>query len=132
MNKFVTTNRCPCCGIYFADRLRVIAHLSETRQRSKVRKQTCRDLVLQGRIPELDPAEVERLDAEACVQRSAARKAGHTRPVVPWHKRAREAPLPPLVLRPAKRLRAKTTDVDWRWVRPQEAAKPSKRLRREE
>ena len=131
MNKFVATNRCPCCGLVFADRLRVIAHLSETRQRSKVRKQTCRDTVLQGGIPELDLAVVERLDAEARTQRSAARKAGHTRPVVPWHKRASEAPPPPLFLRPAKRLRGKTTDVEWRWARPQEAAKPSKRPRRE-
>ena len=132
MNKFVATNRCPVCFVVFADRLRVIAHLSETRQRSKVRKLTCRDSVLSGQVPEIDPLAVAQLDAEARIQRAAARKVGHTRPVVPWHKRVGETTPSPLELRPAKRLRVKTTEVEWMWYRPQDATKPSKRQRRKE
>ena len=128
-NKFVDSNRCPVCSKVFADRLRVIAHLSETRQRSKTLKRSCRESVVEGLVPELAPARVLELELEAKAQRGVARRAGHTRPVVPWHKRAAPlAELRPLAQRPAKRLRVKTAPVAvaWVWTEPHKKARVEK------
>ena len=131
MNRFVSSSKCLVCARSFADRLRVIAHLSDPRQRGKTYKRTCREVVLAGGVLELPRDLVVQLDQEARVQRRSARKAGHTRPVVPWHKRAVPlAELHPLHERPAKRLRCKTSKVEWVWTRPQDAMVSAKRRRR--
>ena len=116
MNSYVESNQCPACGHKFADRLRVIAHLSETRQRSKNPKQSCRDKVLEGGFAQLPPDRVKELDESAKLQRRAARKAGHTRPVVPLHLHAPKRPLSELVSLPKRRLRAKTSTENVTWT----------------
>ena len=122
MNRYVATASCPVCGKGFADRLRVIAHLSETRVRARHARRSCREVVLAGGVVQLDDSVVETLDGEARRQRRAARRAGHTRPVVSEHQRANKRPLEELTRRPAKRLRVKTADraVEWKLCRPRE------------
>ena len=120
MNFFVADARCPVCNKQFADRLRVIAHLSETRVRSKSGKPTCRDRVLAGEVPRLDDSVVTELHGKARVQRAEARRAGHTRPVVPKHSQAHKRPLEELYSIPRRRVRCKTSPegMSWKLVQP--------------
>eukprot|EP00973_Karenia_brevis_P027721 3820619-Karenia_brevis.AAC.1 len=42
---------CPVCGTNFHNRVRVLAHVSDTRVRSKVQRLTCRQQLLRGVVP---------------------------------------------------------------------------------
>ena len=122
MNRFVGDNICPACHNSFADRLRVIAHPSEIRQRSKIVKVTCRDQVLLGSFSEIPADLVKELDDQAREQRKSARRAGHSRPVVPSHLQAAKRPLSELITLPKRRLRAKTLDAEACWTLKRPAA----------
>ena len=112
---------CPVCGKRFATRLRAVAHLSEARVRSKTPKVTCRERVLRGEFPPAEAADLllaRRLDR---VERSAARRRGHTVPVVGRLRHAMSTAAPPAVAvqRPKRRISAKTDParVDMVWKR---------------
>ena len=122
MNFYVSGSKCPCCRREFADRLRVIAHLSDPRNRAKVVKATCRDKVLAGDVPRLADDVVAKLDEEARIQRAKARRAGHTRPVVPTHLQASKRKLGELISLPSRRVRHKTSpaQMEWRMKKPRQ------------
>ena len=117
----VSGSQCPICDKVFADRLRVIAHLSESRTRTKIPKVTCGDRIRAGEGQRLPDTLVAELDEEAKAQRAEARKAGHTRPVVPQHLHAQKRPLDELRSMPRRRVCRKTApaEVSWIFVRPQ-------------
>ena len=96
------------CGMWFADRLRTVAHLSDPRVRSKIVKDTCRDAVLRGDVPPVDPAVLLVARERDRLQRTDARRLGHTRPVVPFSQHANFPAVGKAVLVPRKRLREKT------------------------
>ena len=110
-NRFVDSNSCPVCKKLFANRLRVISHLSETRQRGKgLRGPSCRDRVLAGEVPQIPESRLMELDLQARAERFEARRAGHTRPVVGDLGSAAKRPLDILVEVPSRRVRQKTAE----------------------
>ena len=119
----------PFCKKAFASRLRVIAHLSETRVRAKVPKATCRDRVLAGEAPRVPPETLERLNEADKVQRTQSRRQGHSTPVVAGHQHANKRPLPQAKQMPRRRVRAKTgpSDMDWMWFAEPPQKKTCKR-----
>ena len=97
----------------FADRLRVMAHLGETRQRRKgVPGPSCRDRVLAGEFPAVSEERLDALEQADKAARAAARRAGHTRPVVGDFNSAAKRPLCMLVVAPVRRVRQKTSPDD--------------------
>ena len=89
--RFVCSSlRCCVCSCLFSTRSRLVARLSETRNRGR-RKFTCRDAVLNsGLVSPVTPAEFESAHQADRQLRKDARKRGHTQP---------------LAIRPAKRLK---------------------------
>ena len=69
---------CPACSVDFGSRHRVVAHLSETRVRAKVRYRTCRDRVLEGEFEPLQEDELVQLLVEHRKQARAAYAAGRS------------------------------------------------------
>ena len=69
---------CPVCTSHFHNRVRLLAHLSETRKRSKSNRATCRELLLRGSFPKVS-AEIrtasEMKDRE---MRRAAQRTGRS------------------------------------------------------
>ena len=63
---------CSSCGTNFNSRLRLLAHLVDSR------RPKCRDRILQSHSPKLSEAEVSRLDELDRKLRRDARRAGHT------------------------------------------------------
>ena len=63
---------------------------------------------MRGDFPELGEARTAELDMLARAERSDARRAGHTRPVVGDTGHASKRPLHELVVVPARRVRQKT------------------------
>ena len=69
------TGVCPVCHTNLHTRLRVIAHLSDTR-----RNLSCRTAIHAGRVQELSSDAVSRLDALDTVQRREAQRQGLSGP----------------------------------------------------
>ena len=69
------TGICPSCGTNFITRLRLIAHLSDSR------RARCRVQVMSGSYPKIPPDELERLNEADCEIRKLALKSGHTHPI---------------------------------------------------
>ena len=131
------TGRCPCCRVQFSHRARVIAHLSETRCRAKVRYVTCRDRMLAGEFPRVDQ---QGLETDKLKQREAYR-ASHSHVLVDrpaqrsrWanqsacgHTRERPSTLniaqEDLQFRPAHRITGKRPTRSINWT-PAEAKRP--------
>ena len=66
---------CPCCCTNFVTRIRVIAHLSDTR----VSRCRCRIAILNGEIvPEIHPSIVVKLNSRDRELKKLAYKEGHT------------------------------------------------------
>ena len=112
---------CPVCRTQFESRLRVLAHVSETRCRGKSRI-TCRSVLESGKARLIEASEVARLDELDRIQRRTARRAGrsHAKVCVPAKRsRVRAFPNEPIcvvddnalveLVKPHKRLRHKTT-----------------------
>ena len=69
---------CPICGTDFRSRIRLIAHLSETRIRSKYMPSNCRHEFLARAPKTLDPAVTERLNKIDRAARHVAVKQGRS------------------------------------------------------
>jgi hypothetical protein len=76
------TGMCPCCGVLFSNRSRVIAHLSETRRRAKVQYATCRDRVLAREFPRVDQDALDAIKSTERLKQREAYKAGHSHVLV--------------------------------------------------
>eukprot|EP00973_Karenia_brevis_P007924 1074663-Karenia_brevis.AAC.1 len=63
---------CPACGTCFNTRLRLLAHLVDSR------RDRCRNLILHGNFDRIPDVEVQRLDNLDKISRRDARRAGHT------------------------------------------------------
>ena len=63
---------CPCCGVDFVDRVRCLAHLSDSR-RTK-----CKDWILQHVLPISDCKQLQALDEKDTQLRRDARRAGRS------------------------------------------------------
>ena len=115
---------CPVCAKVFADRLRVVAHLSDTRVRAKHGRPSCTQLLLSGGYPKI---QAEVLEAERSLNKAArtqARRQGHTRPVVGFGQHACAPKLSGASQLPRKRMREKTPpdEVEWIWLKSQRIA----------
>ena len=72
MRVFATADGiCPACGVKLCTRLRLLAHLSDSR------RPRCREWILQHGTP-IAPEEVHALDEHDRLERRAAQRAGHT------------------------------------------------------
>ena len=76
-------------------------------------------MIMRGGIPPADPSEVLHARAADRLQRTSARRLGHTRPVVPYSKHAACPKLGEAAQRPKRRLLAKTSpaNADMVWVK---------------
>ena len=116
---------CPVCHVKFENRLRAIAHLTETRCRGK-ETQTCRSAVEAGRFEPLPERTVKALDAIDAKLRKDARAVGKTQVCVriPTKRARARGNIGPessenaatLPYRPAKRQRVKTSDSNVTYV----------------
>jgi hypothetical protein len=68
--------QCPACGVRLHSRVAVLNHASETRQRSKVIRTRCRDVILSGRFPRLSPSILAGLSEKDTLERRQAKKLG--------------------------------------------------------
>ena len=99
---------CPVCHKAFANRWRVIAHLSETRQRRVGGPaELCGPKALEA--PRLDPGLAQKLAESDRSARTKARRAGHSHAVV-GRAHANKRTARELVVVPTLRLRAKTAE----------------------
>ena len=100
--------KCPVCKKSFANRWRVIAHLSETRQRRVGGPaELCGPRALEA--PRLDPSLALRLAESDRSARTSARRAGHSHAVV-GRLHASKRAARELVVVPGVRLRTKTAE----------------------
>ena len=76
---------CPVCGIKFASRTRVLAHLAEKRSRGKHGGVPCGSAITSGRWAPLPPALIDVLDSADRTERAAAWKRGWTQPHAEVH-----------------------------------------------
>ena len=70
-----SSGKCPVCETFLHTRLRVIAHLSDPR-----RNIICREAICSGKVTQLSPEEVARLDALDTELRRNAQRAGLSHP----------------------------------------------------
>eukprot|EP00973_Karenia_brevis_P040718 5634868-Karenia_brevis.AAC.1 len=118
INRFVDSSGiCPACGVHFSLRSRVIAHLSEIRQREKVARITCRQRVLAGEFPMIDNVS---LQAAAEADRKLAREAyrtGHSHQLATW-RASRKRPIADASqdLQPKQRITSKRPRQSITWV----------------
>ena len=68
---YLSGSKCPACGTEFVQRLRLIAHVSDSR------RPRCRDWLL-SHCPRLPDAEVAKLDEVDRELRRSAQRAGHS------------------------------------------------------
>ena len=71
IRRYLRTPVCPCCGTDFVQRLRLLAHVSDSR------RPRCREWILSNLSP-MSEAEVSRLDAEDKRLRREAQRAGRS------------------------------------------------------
>jgi hypothetical protein len=71
---------CPCCHVEFSSRTRLLAHISEKRNRGG-RLYSCNTLMAAGMVMPVDQAELRTALESDKLARTLARKAGHTVPV---------------------------------------------------
>jgi hypothetical protein len=71
---------CPCCHVEFSTRTRLLAHISEKRNRGG-RKYSCNMLFAAGLVRPLGEDELSSAYAADTEARTLARKAGHTVPI---------------------------------------------------
>ena len=74
---------CPVCACRFGSRTRLIAHLSEHRNRGR-RQFTCRALLRSGMLAPVPEQEHRAVHAEDRRNRKRARQSGHTQPLAPF------------------------------------------------
>ena len=120
--------KCPICSRVFASRLRAVAHLSDPRIRSKHGRPSCRERVLSGEVPPIHGFDLIRMREEDRKLRAAARRDGHTTPIVGF---ARHACAPKQAVasqRPKRRLPAKTAPGSAEWVWTTNAPKRRRRM----
>ena len=88
---------CPVCRLKFASRPRLLAHVSETRQRGRQRIR-CRDLIQAGLVVPLDPADLQAARLSDNLLRKDAFKRGLTQPKSEMHakRRAISSAVPPI------------------------------------
>ena len=104
--------KCPVCNKSFANRWRVIAHLSEMRQRRVGRPVSlCGPKALEADIPRLDPSLALQLAEKDRLARTQARRAGHSHAVV-GRQHANRRPATKLRVVPIVRVRVKTAEAE--------------------
>ena len=69
---------CPVCSSHFHNRVRLLAHVSETRKRSKTSHATCRELLLRGAFPKISVELRTAAGMKDREMRRAAQRAGRS------------------------------------------------------
>eukprot|EP00973_Karenia_brevis_P000276 38773-Karenia_brevis.AAC.1 len=104
---------CPVCKKDFHSRLRLLAHLSESRHRSKKihgRRLLCKDAITSGMYPKVPAAELQEaihLDRQLLRE---ARRAGRSHVIATCS--VKRMPQSVIEVRPTKRLRTKASCID--------------------
>ena len=117
LNKYIDNSGiCPVCATNFYSRTRVLAHVSETRIRSKSGRQTCRQILQAGHFPKIGESTLADATLAARTERREAQRRGRTHTLATLPAKRQEAPERYSELRPLKRLRIKTAPADITFV----------------
>ena len=73
---------CPACGVNFFSRCKVVVHACETRVRSKACNIRCRDVILSGVLPKIEPLLFIKLEERDRSLKRDARRGGKSHVVI--------------------------------------------------